>query len=140
MNVADQFLEAAANIVQRLKRLEEKRREFILAISSPSAADPSRDYTQGGTVHEIADDVAKLEDTTQRIKALKRELMMMQGYVKRVDNGQHRYLLYAHGMYGVPLLTISNTIKIPYTTLRRDYTAAKNALCKALVDWRPVKW
>ena len=140
MNVADQFLEAAAAIVQQVNRLEEERREFILAISSPSAADPSRDYTQGGTVHDLADDVAKLEETTQRIKALKRELMMMQGYVKRVDNGQHRYLLYAHGMYGVPLLTISNTIKIPYTTLRRDYTAAKNALCKALVDWRPVKW
>lgn len=137
MNVADQFLEAAAAIVQRLKRQEEERSEFILSISSPSAADPSRDYTQGGTVHDIADDVARLEDITQRIKALKRELTMMQGYVKRVDNGQHRYLLYAHGMYGVPLLTISNTIKIPYTTLRRDYTAAKNALCKALVDWRP---
>ncbi|MCH4096007.1 MAG: hypothetical protein LKE88_05120 [Acidaminococcus provencensis] len=140
MNVADQFLEAAAAIVQQMNRLEEERREFILAISSPSAADPSRDYTQGGTAHDIADDVARLEETTQRIKALKRELMMMQGYIKRIDNGQNRYLLYAHGMYGVPLLTISNTIKIPYTTLRRDYTAAKNALCKALVDWRPIKW
>ena len=140
MNAADRFLEAAASIVKRLIKLEEKRREFILAISSPSAADPSRDYTQGGPVRDLADDVAKLEDTTQRIKALKCELMMMQGYVKRIDNGHYRYLLYAHGMYGVPLLTISNTIKIPYTTLRRDYTAAKNALCKALVDWRPIKW
>lgn len=137
MNAADRFLEAAANIVQRLKRLEEDREEFILAISSPPAVDPSRDYTQGGTVHDLADEVAKLEDTTQRIKALKRELTMMQGYVKRIDNEHYRYLLYTHGMYGVPLLTISNTIKTPYTTLRRDYTAAKNALCKALVDWRP---
>jgi hypothetical protein len=88
----------------------------------------------------MADDMAKLEDTTQRIKALKRELIMMQGYVKQVDSSQHRYLLYAHGIYGVPLLTISSTIKTPYTTLRRDYAAAKNALCKTLVDWRPPTW
>ena len=140
MSAADQFLEAAAAIVKRLKKLEEDREEFILAISSPSAVDSSRDYVQGGAAHDMADDVAKLEDTTQRIKALKHELMMMQGYVKRVDSSRHRYLLYAHGIYGVPLLTISNTIKTPYTTLRRDYAAAKNALCKALVDWRPVKW
>lgn len=140
MNAADQFLQAAAAIVQRLKKLEEKREEFILAISSPAAVDPSRDYTQGGAAHDMADDVAKLEETTQRIKALKRELMLMQGYVKRVDSSQHRYLLYAHGIYGVPLLTISSTTKTPYTTLRRDYAAAKNALCKTLVDWRLTKW
>ena len=137
MNAADQFLQAAAAIVQRLKKLEEEREEFILAISSPSAVDPSRDYVQGGAAHDMADDVARLEDNTQRIKALKRELILMQGYIKQVDSSQHRYLLYAHGMYGVPLLTISNTIKTPYTTLRRDYATAKEALCKALVDWRP---
>lgn len=140
MSVADQFLQAAAAIVQRLKKLEEKREEFILAISSPAAVDPSRDYTQGGAAHDMADDMAKLEETTQRIKALKRELMLMQGYIKRVDSSQHRYLLYAHGIYGVPLLTISSTTKTPYTTLRRDYASAKNALCKTLVDWRPTKW
>lgn len=140
MNAADQFLQAAAGIVQRLKKLEEEREEFILAISSPSAVDPSRDYVQGGAAHDMADDVARLEDNTQRIKALKYDLMVMQGYVKRVDSSQHRYLLYAHGIYGVPLLTISNTTKTPYTTLRRDYAAAKNALCKTLVDWRPTKW
>lgn len=137
MNAADRFLQAAAAIVQRLKKLEEEREEFILAISSPSAVDPSRDYTQGGAAHDMADDVARLEETTQRIKALKRELILMQGYVKQVESGQHRYLLYAHGIYGVPLLTISRTIKKSYTTLRRDYRAAKNALCKTLVDWRP---
>lgn len=140
MNAADQFLQAAAAIVQRLKKLEEEREEFILAISSPSAVDPSRDYTQGGAAHDMADDVAKLEETTQRIKALKRGLMLMQGYVKRIDNEHYRYLLYTHGMYGVPLLTISSTTKTPYTTLRRDYVASKNALCKALVDWRPRMW
>ncbi|WP_302121810.1 hypothetical protein [Acidaminococcus fermentans] len=140
MNAADRFLEAAAGIVQRLKKLEEEREEFILAISSPSAVDPSRDYTQGGVAHDMADDVAKLEETTQRIKALKRELILMQGYVKQVDSSQHRYLLYTHGIYGVPLLTISSTTKTPYTTLRREYRAAKNALCKTLVDWRPTKW
>lgn len=137
MNVADQFLEAAASIVKRLIKLEEEREEFILAISSPSAVDPSRDYVQGGTAHDMADDVARLEDNTQRIKALKYDLLVMQGYVKRIDNVHYRYLLYTHGMYGVPLLTISNTIKTPYTTLRRDYAAAKESLCKALVDWRP---
>lgn len=137
MNVADQFLEAAASIVKRLIKLEEDREEFILAISSPSAVDPSRDYVQGGAAHDMADDVARLEDNTQRIKALKYDLMVMQGYVKRIGNEHYRYLLYTHGMYGVPLLTISNTIKTPYTTLRRDYAAAKEALCKALVDWRP---
>jgi hypothetical protein len=137
MNAADQFLQAAAAIVQRLKKLEEEREEFILAISSPSSVDPSRDYVQGGAAHDMADDVARLEDNTQRIKALKYDLMVMQGYVNQVDNSQHRYLLYAHGIYGVPLLTISSTIKTPYTTLRRDYRAAKNALCKVLVDWRP---
>lgn len=136
MNAADRFLQAAAAIVQRLKNLEEEREEFILAISSPSAVDPSRDYTQGGAAHDMADDVAKLEETTQRIKALKYDLIVMQGYVKRIDNLHYRYLLYTHGMYAVPLLTISNTIKRPYTTLRRDYAAAKAELCKALVDWR----
>lgn len=140
MNAAEQFLQTAAAIVQRLKKLEEGRKEFILAISSPSAVDPSRYYTQGGPAHDMSDDVAKLEETTQRIKALKRELILMQGYVEQVDSSQHRYLLYAHGIYGVPLLTISSTIKMPYTTLRRDYRAAKNALCKRLVDWRPTKW
>ncbi|WP_075580778.1 hypothetical protein [Acidaminococcus massiliensis] len=137
MNVADQFLDKAYHIVRRLIELEGERKEFILAISSPSAVDPSRDYVQGGAAHDMADDVARLEDNTQRIKALKRDLMVMQGYVKRIDNEHYRYLLYTRGMYGVPLLTISNTIKIPYTTLRRDYAAAKEALCKALVDWRP---
>lgn len=137
MNVADQFLNRAYHIVRRLIELEGEREEFILAISSPSAVDPSRDYVQGGAAHDMADDVARLEDNTQRIKALKHELMVMQGYIKRIDNEHYRYLLYTRGMYGVPLLTISNTIKIPYTTLRRDYTAAKDALCKALVDWRP---
>lgn len=137
MNAADRFLEAAASIVKRLIKLEEEREEFILAISSPSAVDPSRDYVQGGAAHDMADDVARLEDNTQRIKALKYDLMVMQGYVKRIDNNHYRYLLYTHGMYSVPLLTISNTIKKPYTTLRRDYAAAKNALCKVLVDWRP---
>ena len=136
MNVADQFLDKAYHIVRRLIELEGEREEFILAISSPSAVDPSRDYVQGGAAHDMADDVARLEDNTQRIKALKYDLMVMQGYVKRIDNIHYRYLLYTHGMYGVPLLTISNTIKTPYTTLRRDYAAAKNALCKALVDWR----
>lgn len=140
MNAADRFLQAAAGIVQRLKKLEEDREEFILTISSPSAVDPSRDYIQGGAAHDMADDVARLEETTQRIKALKRELILMQGYVKQVGSSQHRYLLYVHGIYGVPLLTISNTTKTPYTTLRRDYAAAKNALCKTLVDWRPTKW
>lgn len=140
MNAAEQFLQTAAAIVQRLKKLEEGRKEFILAISSPSAVDPSCYYTQGGPAHDMSDDVAKLEETTQRIKALKRELILMQGYVEQVDSSQHRYLLYAHGIYGVPLLTISSTIKMPYTTLRRDYRAAKNALCKRLVDWRPTKW
>lgn len=139
MNAADRFLQAAAAIVQRLKKLEEDREEFILAISSPSAVDPSRDYTQGGTAHDMADDVAKLEDNAQRIKALKYDLLVMQGYVKRIDNEHYRYLLYTHGMYEVSLLTISKTTKTPYTTLRRDYAAAKNALCKALVDWRPSK-
>ena len=137
MNAADQFLEAAAAIVRRLIELEGEREEFILAISSPAAVDPSRDYVQGGAAHDMADDVARLEDNTQRIKALKYDLLVMQGYVKRIDNEHYRYLLYTHGMYGVPLLTISNTIKTPYTTLRRDYAAAKDALCKALVDWRP---
>lgn len=137
MNVADRFLEAAAAIVKRLIELEGEREEFILAISSPSAVDPSRDYVQGGAAHDMADDVARLEDNTQRIKALKYDLMVMQGYVKRIDNEHYRYLLYTHGMYGVPLLTISNTIKTPYTTLRRGYAAAKAELCKALVDWRP---
>ena len=99
MNVADRFLEAAANIVKRLIELEEEREEFILAISSPSAVDPSRDYTQGGAAHDMADDVARLEETTRRIKALKRELILMQGYVKQVDSSQHRYLLYTHGIY-----------------------------------------
>lgn len=140
MNVADQFLEAAASIVKRLIKLEEEREEFILAISSPSAVDPSRDYVQGGAAHDMADDVARMEDNTQRIKALKYDLLVMQGYVKRIDNEHYRYLLYTHGMYGVPLLTISKTTKTPYTTLRRDYAAAKNALCKTLVDWRPSKW
>lgn len=139
MNAADRFLEAAASIVKRLTKLEEEREEFILAISSPSAVDPSRDYVQGGAAHDMADDVARLEDNTQRIKALKYDLMVMQGYVKRIDNNHYRYLLYTHGMYSVPLLTISNTIKTPYTTLRRDYAAAKDALCKVLVDWRPSK-
>lgn len=139
MNAADRFLEAAANIVKRLIKLEEEREEFILAISSPAAVDPSRDYVQGGAAHDMADDVARLEDNTQRIKALKYDLMVMQGYVKRIDNNHYRYLLYTHGMYGVPLLTISRTIKTPYTTLRRDYAAAKDALCKVLVDWRPSK-
>lgn len=137
MNVADQFLDRAYHIVRRLIELEGEREEFILAISSPAAVDPSRDYVQGGAAHDMADDVARLEDNTQRIKALKYDLMVMQGYVKRIDNEHYRYLLYTHGMYGVPLLTISNTIKTPYTTLRRDYAAAKDALCKALVDWRP---
>lgn len=139
MNAADRFLEAAASIVKRLIKLEEEREEFILAISSPSAVDPSRDYVQGGAAHDMADDMARLEDNTQRIKALKYDLIVMQGYVKRIDNEHYRYLLYTHGMYGVPLLTISNTIKTPYTTLRRDYAAAKAELCKALVDWRPQK-
>lgn len=137
MNVADQFLDKAYHIVRRLIELEGEREEFILAISSPAAVDPSRDYVQGGAAHDMADDVARLEDNTQRIKALKYDLLVMQGYVKRIDNNNYRYLLYTHGMYGVPLLTISNTIKTPYTTLRRDYAAAKEALCKALVDWRP---
>ena len=137
MNVADQFLDKAYHIVRRLIELEGEREEFILAISSPAAVDPSRDYVQGGAAHDMADDVARLEDNTQRIKALKYDLMVMQGYVKRIDNEHYRYLLYTHGMYGVPLLTISNTIKTPYTTLRRDYAEAKEALCKALVDWRP---
>lgn len=137
MNVADQFLDKAYHIVHRLIELEGEREEFILAISSPSAVDPSRDYVQGGAAHDMADDVARLEDNTQRIKALKYDLLVMQGYVKRIDNVHYRYLLYTHGMYGVPLLTISNTIKTPYTTLRRDYAAAKDALCKTLVDWRP---
>lgn len=137
MNVADQFLDRAYHIVRRLIELEGEREEFILAISSPAAVDPSRDYVQGGAAHDMADDVARLEDNTQRIKALKYDLMVMQGYVKRIDNEHYRYLLYTHGMYGVPLLTISNTIKTPYTTLRRDYAAAKDALCKVLVDWRP---
>lgn len=136
MNVADQFLDKAYHIVRRLIELEGEREEFILAISSPSAVDPSRDYVQGGAAHDMADDVARLEDNTQCIKALKYDLMVMQGYVKRINNEHYRYLLYTHGMYGVPLLTISNTIKAPYTTLRRDYAAAKDALCKALVDWR----
>lgn len=139
MNVADQFLDAAASIVKRLAKLEEEREEFILAISSPSAVDPSRDYVQGRAAHDMADDVARLEDTTQRIKALKYDILVMQGYVKRIDNEHYRYLLYTHGMYGVSLLTISKTTKTPYTTLRRDYAAAKNVLCKALVDWRPSK-
>lgn len=137
MNVADQFLDKAYHIVRRLIELEGEREEFILAISSPSSVDPSRDYVQGGAAHDMADDVARLEDNTQRIKALKYDLLVMQGYVKRIGNEHYRYLLYTHGMYGVPLLTISNTIKTPYTTLRRDYAAAKEALCKALVDWRP---
>ena len=137
MNVADQFLDRAYHIVRRLIELEGEREEFILAISSPSAVDPSRDYVQGGAAHDMADDVARLEDNTQRIKALKHDLLVMQGYVKWIDNEHYRYLLYTHGMYGVPLLTISNTTKTPYTTLRRDYAAAKEALCKALVDWRP---
>ena len=136
MNAADQFLDKAYHIVRRLIELEGEREEFILAISSPSAVDPSRDYVQGGAAHDMADDVARLEDNIQRIKALKYDLLVMQGYVKRIDNEHYRYLLYTHGMYGVPLLTISNTIKTPYTTLRRDYVAAKDALCKALVDWR----
>jgi predicted transcriptional regulator len=139
MNAADRFLEAAASIVKRLIKLEGEREEFILAISSPSAVDPSRDYVQGGAAHDMADDVARLEDNTQRIKALKYDLLVMQGYVKRVENNHYRYLLYTHGMYGVPLLTISKTTKTPYTTLRRDYAAAKDALCKALVDWRPQR-
>lgn len=137
MNVADRFLDKAYHIVRRLIELEGEREEFILAISSPAAVDPSRDYVQGGAAHDMADDVARLEDNTQRIKALKYDLLVMQGYVKRIDNEHYSYLLYTHGMYGVPLLTISNTIKTPYTTLRRDYAAAKDALCKALVDWRP---
>lgn len=137
MNVADQFLDKAYHIVRRLIELEGEREEFILAISSPSAVDPSRDYVQGGVAHDMADDVARLEDNIQRIKALKYDLLVMQGYVKRIDNEHYRYLLYTHGMYGVPLLTISNAIKTPYTTLRRDYAAAKDALCKTLVDWRP---
>lgn len=139
MGKTDAFLADAARLVDTLRKLEERQRELRVSMLSISAVDTSLDHIQGGPGHDMADDVARLEDNTQRIKALKCDLLVMQGYVKQVDNEHYRYLLYTHGMYGVPLLTISNTIKTPYTTLRRDYAAAKEALCKTLVDWRPSK-